>query len=145
MTTITIPRETFDQMREALQDAATSLETISRLAGRTHYVGDDGERIETYMGHHDEVRGYATSRAPVAREALAAAKAVEPQASELVGPSGDALSDFKADQWWLPELDAAVANGTPDQKRAVAVVRNMLATAAKAIVADKSAHGDNNG
>lgn len=54
----------------ALKDAATSLETISRLAGRTHYVGDDGERVETYMGHHDQVRGYATSRASVARDAL---------------------------------------------------------------------------
>lgn len=54
----------------ALKDAATSLETISRLAGRTHYVGDDGERVETYMGHHDQVRGYATSRASVARNAL---------------------------------------------------------------------------
>lgn len=54
----------------ALKDAATSLETISRLAGRTHYVGDDGERVETYMGHHDQVRGYAISRASVARDAL---------------------------------------------------------------------------
>lgn len=54
----------------ALKDATTSLETISRLAGRTHYVGDDGERVETYMGHHDQVRGYATSRASVARNAL---------------------------------------------------------------------------
>jgi hypothetical protein len=51
---------------------------------------------------------------------------------ELTGPSGDKLSDFSADQWWLPELDAAVANGTHDQKRAVAVVRNLLATIAAA-------------
>jgi len=61
--------------QKALQDAATSLETISRLAGRSHYVGDDGERVETYMEHFDQVRGYAASRASVAREALA-----EPQA-----------------------------------------------------------------
>lgn len=54
----------------ALKGAATSLETISRLAGRAYYVGDDGERVETYMGHHDQVRSYATSRASVARDAL---------------------------------------------------------------------------
>ncbi len=46
------------------------------------------------------------------------------------GPSGDYLSDFQEGQWWLAELDAAVANGTHDQKRAVAVVRNLLATVA---------------
>jgi len=44
------------------------------------------------------------------------------------GPSGDYLSDFKEDQWWVVELDALVINGTPDQKRAMAVVRNMLKT-----------------
>ena len=55
-----------------LKDAATSLETIGRLAGKTHYVGDDGERTETCMGHHDQVRGYANSRASVARAALSA-------------------------------------------------------------------------
>ena len=77
---ITIPRETFDAMREALKEAATSLETISRLAGRTHYVFDDGERLETHMGNYDQLRGYATSRASVAREVLSAAKAVVPQA-----------------------------------------------------------------
>lgn len=39
---------------------------------------------------------------------------------------------FTADQWWLPELQAAVENGTPDQKRAVAVVRNLLRQIAEA-------------
>ena len=81
---ITVPRETWDAMREALKEAATSLETISRLAGRTHYVGDDGERVETYMGHHDQVRGYATSRASVARQALTAANAVSEPKSLFV-------------------------------------------------------------
>jgi hypothetical protein len=49
-----------------------------------------------------------------------------PQAED----GGDALSDFKDGQWWMQELDQAVANGTPDQKRAVAVVRNLLGTIA---------------
>lgn len=34
--------------------------------------------------------------------------------------------DFKEGQWWLVELDTMVANGTPDQKRAVVVVRNLM-------------------
>lgn len=35
-------------------------------------------------------------------------------------------AEFEDGQWWVQELDAAVADGTPDQKRAVAVVRNLL-------------------
>lgn len=41
----------------------------------------------------------------------------------------DVVSDFHDGQWWMQELDAMVANGTPDQKRAVAVVRNLIRTA----------------
>lgn len=33
---------------------------------------------------------------------------------------------FSEQQWWLPLLDQAVASGTDDQKRAVAVVRNLI-------------------
>ena len=55
-----------------LKDAATSLETIGRLAGFAEYVGDDGERVPTYMKHGDEIRGYAKSRASAARAALSA-------------------------------------------------------------------------
>lgn len=40
------------------------------------------------------------------------------------------LREFQEGQWWLKELDEAVAYGTDDQKRAVAVVRNMLHVAA---------------
>lgn len=58
------------KLREAMKDAATSLETIGRLAGKAAYLGDDGERIPTCMEFHDEVRGYANSRASVARAAL---------------------------------------------------------------------------
>ena len=63
-----------DVLLEALKEAATSLETVGRLAGKSDYLGDAGERIPTYMGRHDEVREYATSRAGVARAAI---KAVE--------------------------------------------------------------------
>lgn len=44
----------------------------------------------------------------------------------IKGASGDTLDDFKADQWWVKELEEMVQNGAPDQKRAVAVVRNLL-------------------
>jgi hypothetical protein len=50
------------------------------------------------------------------------------QPAPVQGPSGDYLSDFQEGQWWLAELDAAVVNGTPAQRSAVAVVRNLLAT-----------------
>lgn len=33
---------------------------------------------------------------------------------------------FEEGQWWLLELDSAVGNGTPEQKRAMAVVHNLL-------------------
>lgn len=62
------------ELVEALEDAATSLETINRMAGKASYGIDEYGPIPTYMGHHDEVRGYAGSRAVVARAALAKAK-----------------------------------------------------------------------
>jgi hypothetical protein len=57
-----------DALYEALKAAMQSLETISLLAGRKTYGNPP---IETYLTHFDEVRGYAASRAGVAKEALA--------------------------------------------------------------------------
>jgi hypothetical protein len=54
------------ELLEALKDAATSLDTIGRLAGKATYKTDSGDSFDTYMGHHDEVRAYAKSRATVA-------------------------------------------------------------------------------
>lgn len=65
-------QEMVGPLLKELEDAATSLETIGRLAGVAEYVGDDGERIPTYMGRGDQIRGYAASRAAVARSALSA-------------------------------------------------------------------------
>lgn len=48
-----------------------------------------------------------------------------------MGKSNDPLRDFLEGQWWVKELDAVVANGTHDQKRAVAVVHNLLRVVAK--------------
>ena len=42
----------------------------------------------------------------------------------------DPLSEFKEGQWWVVELDLAAKTGTPDFKRAVAVVHHMLRSAA---------------
>jgi len=94
---------------DALKEAATSLETISRLAGRTHYVGNDGERVETYMGHPDQVRGYAASRAGVASAALAQAQDQYdhiPDAGKMVAatPSSElrAAAQAVVDRWHSP-------------------------------------------
>ena len=43
--------------------------------------------------------------------------------------TNDCIDDFQEGQWWLAELDSVVKNGTDDQKRSVAVVRNLLKTA----------------
>jgi len=58
-----------DRLREALKDAAQSLETIASLAGRKTF---NIPPVDTCMGHFDQVRGYAASRAGVARQALGA-------------------------------------------------------------------------
>lgn len=51
-----------------------------------------------------------------------------PDPRELLGPSDDRLRDFSTEQWWFAELDQMTQNGTDDQKRAFAVVRNLMAT-----------------
>lgn len=38
------------------------------------------------------------------------------------------LCEFKEGQWWVQELDAMAKGATPDQRRAVAVVHNLLRT-----------------
>jgi len=55
-------------LRQALEDAATSLETVAKNAGRPY----DTDGYENLLEHHDQVRGYAASRASAARAALAA-------------------------------------------------------------------------
>ena len=62
-----------DAAVKALDDAAASIETISRLAGKA--IHPNG--VETCMGTFPEVRGYATSRAGAARAALTQATASE--------------------------------------------------------------------
>jgi hypothetical protein len=59
---------TTDKLAEALREAAQSLETIARNAGKA--IDTDGQ--ENCLRHFDQVRGYANSRAAVARAALEA-------------------------------------------------------------------------
>lgn len=52
-------------------------------------------------------------------------------AAVLSETPADHPREFSEGQWWLAELDAMVASGTPDQKRAVAVVRHLMRSAHK--------------
>lgn len=56
------------ELRDALQAAATSLETVATLSGRATYGNPP---VDTCMETFTQVRGYAHSRAKVARDALA--------------------------------------------------------------------------
>ena len=65
------PSFALQSVRQALEDAARSLETIAELAGRD----------ETLM-EPDQVCGYAASRAHMARSALARRAAAPPQSAD---------------------------------------------------------------
>lgn len=69
-----------NQLAEALREAAQSLETIAKNAGKKL----DSDGLENYLHHHDQVRGYAASRAGVARAALAATPAPAPELLEAL-------------------------------------------------------------
>lgn len=53
--------------------------------------------------------------------------------------SGEPLSDFEEGQWWILELDkmAQSINSTLDQKRAVAVVHNLLGAVSRVVNGDE--------
>lgn len=63
-------RKENEALKAALNAAATSLNTISRLAGNEFYVFEDGERVETCMKHPEQIRGYAQSRYSAAIDAM---------------------------------------------------------------------------
>jgi hypothetical protein len=73
---------------KAASDAATSLETISSLAGRKTFGAPP---IETFMGGFEDVRSYASSRAVAARKDIAAAMlaaAPKPEEQPVVPKGG---------------------------------------------------------
>ena len=59
---------------------------------------------------------------------------------QLAALKAPAVADgeFGAEQWWFAELDAALSSGTADQRRALAVVRNLLGQFA-AVTAERDA------
>ncbi len=93
------------RLREALEEAATSLETLSRLAGKKTFIDEDGTRQETYLDHFDQVRGYANSRAFMAREALnKVAEQTDPiqpssQKTLALALEGKELHDYNAPEY----------------------------------------------
>jgi hypothetical protein len=70
----------FSKLEKAARDAATSLGTISRLAGRETYGTPP---IPTFMGSFVEVRGYAKSRATAAIEEIKAATGAHKEPAKL--------------------------------------------------------------
>ena len=38
------------------------------------------------------------------------------------------MNEFNEGQWWFKEIECALSEGTPDQRRAIAVIRNLLQT-----------------
>jgi hypothetical protein len=82
-------RAELEALRAQLADAAQSLETISRLAGRDEFMED-----------MTDVRGYANSRATVARSALSAI--AEP-----------ADLESRPEERGCPELEPCSGCGTP--------------------------------
>lgn len=64
-------------------------------------------------------------------EVIAQAKAREDSSSDVVAE--ESIHDFKEGQWWVKELDGIREShdATLDQKRAVAVVHNLLRHVAK--------------
>lgn len=86
-------------------------------------IGNEIERAAKYDRWIAALESYAQ------RYEAAAPAAAQP----VAGLSDCTVADFREGQWWLKELDAMVEDGTPDQKRAVAVVRNLLRTSHAAV------------
>lgn len=60
---------------------------------------------------------------------------------DVKGPSGTPLRSFHRDQWWMRELDSiqeSLPSDAQEQKRAITVVRNLMATIDAAIEYEKT-------
>lgn len=53
-------------------------------------------------------------------------QALDAEKMRETGLSRQLSEEFRPDQWWVAELETMAASGTNDQKRAAAVVRNLL-------------------
>lgn len=88
------------------------------------------EDLQTYAERKAYQRGVADARRldKLAQQATA-------RPSLPAGPSGDTLADFRAGQWWHRELEMALKHGNPDQRQALAVLRNLLKTVEATVAA----------
>ncbi len=113
-------QKAFEALCNAVNDAATSLETLGRLAGQKTFQDENGMHQDTYLGHFDQVRGFATSRALAAREAIKSLHAA-------ITPQEDAYALLRAhmaraiNAEWISFVDAAMDCGaipplSPEQK-----------------------------
>ena len=86
------------------------------------YAEDQGERKCNNCG--DKLMSDMTTLCYACSQELSTNKT---DVLSIKGNSGDTLADFSADQWWVKELEA-IAIDTHDQKRAIAVLHNLLET-----------------
>jgi hypothetical protein len=103
---------TKDVLALALEEAATSLETLSRLAGKKTFIDEEGTRQETCLEDFTQVRGYANSRALIAREALKQAQ--EPVEARSLFDRANDLHDKAAMPWTEAEKLALSEQGIDD-------------------------------
>ena len=78
------------------------------------------------------LRGMLATPAEIAQPATPEPPQASAPSVQVVEPKGhDPLADFQEGQWWIKELDAFARQdfATNDQKRAVAVVHNLLRAA----------------
>jgi hypothetical protein len=138
--------EAIAKAREALLSAHQEIESTG-IAEGVHF-GDDplvSEKIVNALAALDYV--ITTNAQTVCQQPIVAMQ----QGGSITGgsmlevkepePVGFTLTEeFNADQWWVIELEQAVEHGTCDQKRAVAVVHNLLRQIKPISVVDKSRH-----
>lgn len=118
----------------ALVAAPTAPAQLAALAVACEDCNGAGEVGEPYGGSEFQ---------PPERDRCESCGGSGQQAADVQGEAyPEPIGAFQADQWWLPELEAMARREgtTPDQQRAVAVVRHMLKSAAAQSVPKGGAH-----
>ena len=92
-------------------------------------MGNPITRSMTLHGAYMSAAEYGWNAATEALRAHLEQSSQHPAPSPAQAVDADPLDDFQEGQWWIKELDSMVAEATPDQRRAVAVVHNLLRAA----------------
>lgn len=98
-----------------LESRANDRAAMGWLADARAAAGDNGKRmLPEFVVYLKELRAKAGMLSEIK--------------SWGTNSEGETVSDFREGQWWVKELDAIFASpdASPDQKRAVAVVHNLL-------------------